>query len=387
MSKTKEQILRIIFVDIVVLIVLFVNLIWIVFDSIYAYEPVNNFLHLKLTGFHAFYLPLHKQFWLYDLYFVGFYFIEIIFQWILAIKNKDYEKWYYYPIMHWYDVLGSIPVGSLRWLRLLRVVSIFVRLSKLQLIDISKNLIFKQFNRLINILSEEVSDRVVVNIISGVQTEIGSGTPVFDKINSDIILPRKENLIEITTNKVKEIFESFSQRFDQDLKEYVDVKVQSAVKNSNDIKTLSRIPLIGSSIESTLKNAISDIVHQIVVDVVADLKSDNNTDEIKEIISLFYDGLMAKQNLTSAALLEKSIIDSLEIIKDQVKVQQWKLNDLKSQKGEISESLNNLEPAEKEKRLRDIKKIEEKMKNAVIKLPLFKVDGEYIFIEEGDSDE
>lgn len=60
--------------------------------------------------------------------FVSIFIAELLIRWMVTIHQKTYHKWFFYPVIHWFDVLGCIPVGSFRWLRLLRVFSILYRL-------------------------------------------------------------------------------------------------------------------------------------------------------------------------------------------------------------------------------------------------------------------
>ena len=106
------------------------------------------------------------------------------------------NNWIAYPFIHWYDVLGCIPVGGFRSLRLLRIISIVFRLHKKGIIDIRSTWWYKLINRYYCMLAEEVSDRVVVNIINGTQKEIEAGAPITDKLIEQIIKPRQELIVE-----------------------------------------------------------------------------------------------------------------------------------------------------------------------------------------------
>ena len=53
----------------------------------------------------------------------------------MAIRKQTYPRWYFYPFLHWYDLLGCIPIGSFRMLRLLRLISLTIRLQKMGIID------------------------------------------------------------------------------------------------------------------------------------------------------------------------------------------------------------------------------------------------------------
>ncbi|MEZ5021997.1 MAG: hypothetical protein R2728_01825 [Chitinophagales bacterium] len=87
------------------------------------------------------------QFLYYDLVFVGIFVLELSVRWTIAIFRNTYAKWFFYPFIHWYDVLGCIPLSSFRALRLLRVFSMFYRLNRLGIIDMrSTYILSKQIN-------------------------------------------------------------------------------------------------------------------------------------------------------------------------------------------------------------------------------------------------
>ncbi len=378
----KKTILRIIIFDVIILIVLSINLFLLIFDWLYSYDLFNIYLKYHWHGFYNFYLPYHLYFWKIDLVFVSIYWIEIIIQWFVAILRKKQNYWYSYPFHHWYDVIGSIPIGTLHWLRLLRFISIFYRLNRLQLIDISKNLIFKKLNHWLDILSEEISDRVVVNILSGAQEEIKEGTPVFEKINSKILLPRMNQLVEISINKLSTISDQFYFNYQYEIKEYIKEKVENAITENKELKTLSKIPVVGRTINSSLQNAIADVIHDIVKQIITDFNVDKNQEKMKEIIWFIYKSLFANtDNKTSNSIVSESLIEILEIVKEQVKVQQWKLKELKLKKELLHNKAGKLSGEEKKELLLKIVKIEEQINSAKIKTPLFKIDDKFDLID------
>src|SRR5690606_41794798 len=89
--------------------------------------------------------------------------------WILAIAVRDYPRWYFFPFAHWYDLLGCIPIAGMRFLRILRIFSILYRLKKYAIVDFSNSPVFRFFNFYYEVLLEELSDRIVVKVLSGTQ--------------------------------------------------------------------------------------------------------------------------------------------------------------------------------------------------------------------------
>ena len=115
--------------DFVMLVLIISNLFCLVFDTFFENRIVQDLLFWAFPGFTEFYKSqIHPNFLVYDLIFVSVYLSEFVLRWIIAIRRKTYYRWFFYPFVHWYDLIGCIPVGAFRWLRLLRVFSIVYRL-------------------------------------------------------------------------------------------------------------------------------------------------------------------------------------------------------------------------------------------------------------------
>ena len=81
-------------------------------DSIVSYQQ----------GWHE---PLKVAGGLFTIFLVA----ELVVRWLIAIAQKRYYRWFFFPFVHWYEVLGCAP--QLRALRLLRVGVIGYRLHEL----------------------------------------------------------------------------------------------------------------------------------------------------------------------------------------------------------------------------------------------------------------
>jgi hypothetical protein len=144
---------------------------------------VNYFRGYDLDG------HLVDHFWKIDLPFLVLFWIEFFARWGMAVRSRRYARWYFFPIFYWYDLLSLIPVTALRPLRLLRVVSIYMRLRKSELSRVGKDFVSRSVAYISNIITEEVSDRVAVRILSELGEEIGDGTHV--RIARAAVEPRR----------------------------------------------------------------------------------------------------------------------------------------------------------------------------------------------------
>ena len=183
-------------IDLLMVLLVIVNLSWIIFDAFFTVSWFYASLNYLLPSFTQLYAnKVHPNFFEYDLIFVGIFILELLIRWGVAIHQHTYHRWFFYPFAHWYDVIGCIPIGSLRFLRILRVISIIYRLQKLGIIDIKNNPLYPLIEKYINIVVEEISDRVVVNVLNGVQREVIGGNPIVGKINEEVIQPRLDRLL------------------------------------------------------------------------------------------------------------------------------------------------------------------------------------------------
>jgi len=98
--------------DALMLLLLVINLLWLTFDSLYATALVSDFLTQQMPSFADAYNPIHKNFLFYDLIFVSIFLSEFTVRWVHAVYAHTYRRWYFYPFIHWYDLLGCVPASG-----------------------------------------------------------------------------------------------------------------------------------------------------------------------------------------------------------------------------------------------------------------------------------
>jgi hypothetical protein len=93
-------------------------------------------------------------------------------------------------------VLGCIPIGSFRALRLLRVFTLVMKLQKRGIIDLRETVAFRFVRKYLNALEEEISDRVILKMLTSVEEEIRYDAPVTRKIVADIMKPSRQFIVK-----------------------------------------------------------------------------------------------------------------------------------------------------------------------------------------------
>jgi hypothetical protein len=314
--------------DMAMLVLVLVNLGLILFDGLFSSHFVQEFFARNTPGFHALYLPVHRNFSFYDAWFVGVFIAELLLRWAVAAWKRTYHKWWFYPFVHWYDTLGCIPVGSFRFLRVLRIVSILMRLQRNRLVDLRKTYVYRQFNKYSKVVVEELSDRVVLNVLDGLRDEVRKGSPIADRILTDIVQPHRGQLSEWLSDRIQASLGSHYGIYRPELREYLDAKIRDAVQANQELSTLDAIPLLGREIRLTLERAVADIVFRVVDGMVEDAASPSNKVLIDELSGIAFDALLYEERNSRLEKAVRSMVtQSLDLIAAEVKVQQWKLRE------------------------------------------------------------
>ncbi len=312
-------------VDLFMINLVIINLLYILFEWNFTIDISNEFIHAYAPAFYEWYnTHLHRNFFRYDIYFVTVFITEFCIRWFHAVHHNRHHKWFFYPFIHWYDVLGCIPIGSFRFLRIFRVGSMVLRLHKMRVIDLRDSYFFRIYQRYSAVIVEEVSDRVVVNVLEGVQDEMKHGTPVVSRVILEVIRPQKEVLVEWLSSRITSASEEHYERYQEQLRAYVNRKVSEAVRGNSEVKDIAGIPLVGRTITGKLEKAVADITYAVIEGMMLDLSSEENTKIISELADVTMDMVLLEEEdeeLNKVAV--EMINQSIDIIKDQVNIKRW----------------------------------------------------------------
>lgn len=314
-----------IILDIFIIILILINVNLIVFDALFAITLVQSTIQTYLPSFFEWYNTIiHQNFLLIDLGFVAIFLLEFFYRWAVSIIEKSFDKWYFFPIFYWYDLLGCVPIAGFRWLRLIRIFSLLIRLHKLGLINWRKTIFYKHFRRYTNILVEEVSDRVIIKTLEGVKAEVSKGNPVTDLIIREVIRPQSAELVKWLSHRIQQITANVYSKRKVEIKQYVDNRLNEAVKKNKEVKLISRIPLLGDQVSGMLEHAIRDIVFNVVDGLFTDLQENNQplTEELTNISNELFTLIENDEELDG--IIEKLINQSIDIVIQQVAIKEWK---------------------------------------------------------------
>jgi len=93
------------------------------------------------------------------------------------------------------------------------VGSMVLRLHKMRVIDLRDSYLFRIYQRYSAVIVEEISDRVVVNVLSGVQDEMKHGSPVVSRILLEVIRPQKDVLVNWLSDRLTHASEEHYERY------------------------------------------------------------------------------------------------------------------------------------------------------------------------------
>jgi hypothetical protein len=307
-------------VDLLMLALLIINLIWLLFDGLFGTQAFKSILASMSPDLVSGYAPIHDNFVLYDLAFVVIFLTEFCVRWAAAVVRKTYVRWYFFPFIHWYDLIGCIPLGGARIFRFLRIFSIFYRLQKYQIIDLRNTAVYRFILFYYEVFVEELSDRIVVKVLTDAQKDIAAGSPLIEDISQQVIATRLPILTQWLSSIMVHIGESIEHNeHGESVRSHVQKSVGKAVRGNSQVSTLKLVPVLGSTIEKTLEQSVTDIVTQSIINLLKDITPEKIDDFVEHGLGRFSseDHMLDQEVLTI-------VNECLELVKQHVSQQRWK---------------------------------------------------------------
>ena len=250
---------------------------------------------------------------------------ELLLRWVIAIVTKRYLRWFFFPFVHWYEVLGCFP--QLRALRLLRAVFIGRKLYQLGYQVLPEKWI-EAGRFYYALVLEELSDRVILTATDNLRQQFaGDGTQ--SRLLSDTF-EQNRHALQTTlatvlraelTPKLKHLA---SEPIARELAVQVGASVQDALADTPELRRYLRmIPIAGKMIEGELQTISSHIGENLVNSLTARLTDGGFIDPVVEAIS----DTIAHVDLSHPeleALISTLVDDGLTAFETQIKIQQWK---------------------------------------------------------------
>lgn len=249
---------------------------------------------------------------------------ELLIRWFIAIVQKRYYRWFFFPFVHWYEVLGCFP--QLRALRLLRAGVIGYQLYQmgyrfLPQSWIDRGVFYYQ------LVLEELSDRVIVTALGSVERELLSGKGLSGLIDQ-IMAEHRTELSALTTSLIHEQTTQVLDRESLRISQGVGESVSRALSNVPELsKYLKLIPVAGKLIEREIQQIGADIGSSITEELMRPFRT-SNAEEMSgpyQVIQSNLDQVKIDQSELQP-LIEQIVLTVLQSIKDQISVKQWQLD-------------------------------------------------------------
>lgn len=259
-------------------------------------------------------------------FFTLFLIIELAIRWITAVVHKKHLRWFFFPFVHWYEVLGCFP--QLRALRLLRAFIIGRRLHQLGHRILPDSWI-KKAKFYYDVILEEIADRVILTATNHLRDQM-QGDAENNQILTKIINKNRGAIVDTVTNFVNQNLaanQQTTEHISQTLSYQVGMSIQQAISETPEIRRyVNMIPIAGSRIEAHIQTIAQHVGENVVTALTERLTQPKVIENITESLTKILAN--TEINFTEIEALIILLADEgLTAFEQQVKVQQWKLRD------------------------------------------------------------
>lgn len=256
-------------------------------------------------------------------WFILFLVAELAIRWLVAIIYKHHQRWFFFPFIHWYEVLAIIPY--LRFLRLIRAGIIAYRLHELGHKVIPDN-IMKKVLFYYRVVMEELSDRVVVSVIDGIKYELDNSSS-HKKIIHDLVDHHRDMFAQALAEILQEALATELKAQQRLIADNVGHIVKQAIEDTPQLTQLLRlIPIAGGMIENQIQS-IGQRLGENITNGLIDPLTEGTATQPNQIYTLISDKVshLNIENKALEELVESAVYESLESLRKQVKIKQWQI--------------------------------------------------------------
>lgn len=283
-------------------------------------EGFFNTIHLySVLEFYRSYL--HPWVITTEAWFIIFLIVELAIRWLLSIIQKHHARWWFFPFIHWYEIVAIIP--HFRFLRLFRAGIIAYRLHELGYKVVPDSIRLKAIFYY-RVVMEELSDRVVITVIDGIKHELDTSSS-HKKIIHDLVDHHRQLFTVTLSSMLQESLAKALQQQQPIITQKVGHIVNQAIEDTPELTQLLRlIPIVGSRIEQQIQSIGQRLGENITAGLIEPFtvgsfeRPNENYLLIAEKVSQ-----LNIDNQYLEELVESVVYESLEAIRKQVKVKQW----------------------------------------------------------------
>lgn len=256
-------------------------------------------------------------------WFITFLIVELAIRWFFAIIHKHHQRWFFFPFIHWYEVLAIIPY--LRFLRLIRSGIIAYRLHELGYNVIPQSLM-KRGYFYYNVVMEELSDRVVITVIDSVRKELDTSS-THKKIIHDLVNHHRDMFATTVAQVLQETLAKELKTQQKTIADGVGQVVIKAIEDTPELTQLLRlIPIVGGRIEQQVHSIGQRLGENITQGLIEPFVAGTTSQPNPQFVLI--SNKLSQLNIENGALeqlVESVVYESLESLRKQVAVKQWQL--------------------------------------------------------------
>lgn len=314
-------------VDVVMFLLIIINLLFFVFDWLFTFAFFRHIVQQIYPGFYNYYAgEVHPNFILYDLWFIAIYVVEIVVRWSISIWQGTYPRWYLYPFIHWYDVVGCIPVGAFRWLRLLRLFPISAHLHKMHVIDLTQTFFYKFGYRLYSMFVEEITDRVFIILLDSLKKDVVREAPDNNSLAADAIRPHQQELAKWLAHRIQTLTEANYTQNKDELRKKIDEVVTGGLQQSEKLRNLMRIPFVGKKVVNELGEALSDASFNLLDNLAKNIYLDKSATGLETTINNSFDNMWhGEKDEELDRIIKDILVRAIERVKSDIRVKIWQV--------------------------------------------------------------
>jgi hypothetical protein len=197
----------------------------------------------------------------------------------------------------------------------------YMRLRRSELSSVGKDALTRLVMYFSNIITEEVSDRVAVRILSEFAEEVADGTHT--RITRSVVEPRKGDIERVLAHQIRQTLTDT--RTIERLRSLVRLNLENAVEES---EALQSVPLPNIVLKPAVR-AIGEVILDSTLETVAGtLDSPEGEEALREVAGAILEDVFYGPGLAEIESLVKEItLQVLDHMQDVVKVKKWALPD------------------------------------------------------------
>lgn len=255
-------------------------------------------------------------------WFTSFLVIELLVRWAIAIIAQHHKRWFFFPFIHWYEILSIIP--QLRFLRLLRAGAIAYNLYQ-HGYKVIPDAWYRRAKFYYHMLLEELTSRIVLTVLDGIKRELSTST-THKKLIEDLVTHHRDMFATALADILQESLGKELQAQKIMIAENVGDIVNRAIEDTPELTQLLRlIPIVGGRIEQQIQSIGQRLGENITLGLIEPFayghKNEKNLAYLE--ISNKISQIQFENNTHVEKLVESAVFESLEAIRKQVKVKQW----------------------------------------------------------------